>query len=558
MSGAFASPEMRCRICGYQVAAARLGARCPTDGQVLVLARDLDARPEDPLLGRVIGGKFPVVGLLGEGGFGAVYRAVQEPVGRQVALKVIRGQDAVDPEVRARFFREAKVVAAISHPAVVTLHDYGEEPDGLLYIAFELVVGRPLSEVIRSGGPVEPARAVHLVNQVLAALSEAHGLGLLHRDLKPDNLMVVQGSLGEEKVRLLDFGLSKRFNAAKEGVDSVATRQGIIMGTPRYMSPEQASGHAVDGRSDLYSIGVLLYEMLSGRPPFVHVSPLDLLMAHIGEPVPPLPASLNLPPRLVQVVAKALAKKPDQRHQTAAELMRELQQAIGEPSGQFNTPGVSSTATPALSSITASAAGMRPARPDEETMEHEVPVALVGPRPAAAPQGASPPPADFGSVTAEEPRGNMDVSASGHAPPPPARPGRRSSGLPIILAGLAVGIAAGVALYLALSSEDPPPVPLEPARQVVVVGISPTAAPDSAAARPSEPGNFMPQPWERAVEFGKSGQHPEAGAQLIYLMRSSKDPWEIVERARNDVRLAGALKLPQVQDAIKALPPKGK
>jgi serine/threonine protein kinase len=547
MSGAFGSPEMRCRLCGHQVPAARLGTRCPTDGSVLVLARDAEARPDDALLGRVIGGKFPVVGMLGEGGFGAVYRAVQEPVGRQVALKVIRGSDAVDPEIRARFFREAKVVAALSHPAVVTLHDYGEEPDGLLYIAFELVAGRPLTDLIRTEAPFAPARAVGLVCQVLAALTEAHGLGLLHRDLKPDNLMVVQGSLGEEKVRLLDFGLSKRF--ATDGKDSVATRQGIIMGTPRYMSPEQASGQSVDGRSDLYSMGILLYEMLSGRPPFVHTSPLDLLMAHIGEPVPPLPAGLNLPPALVQVVMRTLAKKADQRPQSAADLARELQAAVSEP----GSPHVSSLSQPSMPAVSAGSGGLRPARPDEETAEHQIGAPPpVSPAPQAPPVAAA---STFGTAAApqETPRA-VTVAA-------PAS-NRGKSPVPVILGGLGVGVGIGALVWFFTRSAPPPaPANLEPARQVVVVGANPSGGvtPTAPAPEPETdaPATAPPSPWERAIEFGKAGRHPEAGAQLIYLFRSSQDPWGVVERAKNDMRLETAMKLPQVQAAIGALPPKG-
>ena len=562
MSGAFSSPEMRCRICGYRTAAARLGTRCPTDGSILIMGRDLDARPDDPMLGRLVGGKFPVVGILGEGGFGAVYRAIQEPVGRQVALKVIRGGDTVDPEMRARFFREAKIVAALSHPSVVTLHDYGEEDDGLLYIAFELVAGRSLSEIIRSDGPMQPGRVVNLVCQVLSALTEAHNLGLLHRDLKPDNLMVVQGSLGEEKIRLLDFGLSKKFNS--ESKDSVATRQGIIMGTPRYMSPEQASGHSVDGRSDLYSMGVLVYEMLSGRPPFTHVSPLDLLMAHIGEPTPPLAASLNLPPRLVQAVMKVLSKRADARQQTAAEFARDLQLSVAEPSGGFAATATGSAAS--MPVLTASSIGLRPARPDDETAEHSV---LQEPLPVAraqlTPIATTPlaPPAeplaqDFGSITAETRAAQQrtfdaDADAQARRLAPPVPVAQRKSPAPFILACAGLVIASGVGVFLLVSGDSTPKAPVEPERMAVVVGVNPTAVEPQP---PSEPGTAPTPPWERAIEMGKQGRNEEAAAQLIYLMRSSKTPWQVYERAKNDVRLAGALGTPQLKAAMTEFPPR--
>jgi len=542
MSGPFGSPEMRCRLCGHRVPAARLGTRCPADDSVLVLADDADARATDEVLGRVIGEKFPVVGILGEGGFGAVYRAVQEPIGRQVALKVIRGGDAADPETRARFFREAKVVAALSHPAVVTLHDYGEEPDGLLYIAFELVAGRPLGELIRTDAPFDPARAVGLVCQVLAALSEAHELGLLHRDLKPDNLMVVQGSLGEEIVRLLDFGLSKSFVKAD---DSVATRQGIIMGTPRYMSPEQASGQPVDGRSDLYSLGILLYEMLSGQPPFLHPSPLDLLMAHIGAPVPPLPAALNLPPALENVLMRTLAKQPELRPQSADELARALEAAVAEP-------GPVQAAQFSRASMPAGSGGFGAAHPDGEAVAH---LAMPA-RPPVTPGPPAPasPLADFGtSPAAPKPQRTATASA------PTAR-GKGS--VPVRLGGLLAGVGIGVLVWFVIRDDSPPaPATLEPARQVVIVGGDPSrgVTPTAPAPEPESeaPATAPPSPWERAIEFGRTGLHPEAGAQLIYLFRASQDPWAEVERARYDKRLEAAMKLPQVKTAIAALPPKG-
>jgi serine/threonine-protein kinase len=515
---------------------------------VLVLEADLNRKPDDALMGTVVGGKFPVVGLLGEGGFGAVYRAVQDPVGRQVALKVMRAGEAADPETRARFFREARVVASLSHPAIVMLHDYGEQADGLIYIAFELVAGRPLSGVIRDDAPMAPSRAVHLLVQVLGALSEAHTAGLLHRDMKPDNLMVVQGTLGEEKLRLLDFGLSKRFNA-DTGTDSLATRQGIIMGTPRYMSPEQASGRSIDGRSDLYACGVLLYEMLSGRPPFTQTSPLDLLMAHIGEAVPPLPASLGLPPALVSVVMKALTKSPDARWQTAAELASALQAAV---SGEAVAP-----APAARASATSDDAFPAPNIASLPTLE-SAPVAVLAAQAGLAPlrepsMVAQAPNPKFG-----EPSTPVSAPSLGTVrPPEEAPPMNARRGPPIVLIAVAAVLLLGGLGWLLFGGSAPEaPAPsasdLSPVRQVVSVGGGASVAPPSAVE--AAPGTRPIQPWERALAFAEKGKIDEAAAQLHYLMRGSKNPREVYERAKADARLAAVVMHPIVQSA---LPPSG-
>lgn len=548
MSAPNVSPRMVCRQCGHMNPATRLGTRCPNDGSVLVLEADLNRKPDDALMGTVVGGKFPVVGMLGEGGFGAVYRAVQDPVGRQVALKVMRAGEAADPETRARFFREARVVASLSHPAIVMLHDYGEQADGLIYIAFELVAGRPLSGVIRDDAPMAPSRVVHLLVQVLGALSEAHSAGLLHRDMKPDNLMVVQGTLGEEKLRLLDFGLSKRFNA-EVGTDSLATRQGIIMGTPRYMSPEQASGRSIDGRSDLYACGVLLYEMLSGRPPFTQTSPLDLLMAHIGEAVPPLPASLGLSPALVSVVMKALAKSPDARWQTAAELASALQAAVH---GDAVAPAPSQR--PITSSEDTFPAPNIASLPTLESAPVAVLAAQAGvplPREPSVVAPAAP------SPTFGEPSTPVSAPSLGTLRPPQEAPSMNARrGPPIALIAVGAVLLLGGLGWLLLGGSGPetpaPSTPdLSPVRQVVSIGGASVAPPSAVEAAP---GTRPIQPWERALAFAEKGQIDQAAAQLHYLMRGSKNPREVYERAKADARLAAVVQHPIVQSA---LPPSG-
>lgn len=346
-----------CRVCGQGWTGAKPGDRCPTnDGGILIDQAVHEKFYADTFIGQLVSGKYAIVGKLGEGGFGSVYRAIQYPVGRTVAVKVIASGEANDEELRGRFFREARVVSKLSNRAIVTLHDYGEDEDGTLFMVFEYIAGRLLADLIAEG-PMNPARAVYLVQQVLGALAEAHEAGLIHRDLKPGNVMVTETALGTEDVKVLDFGIAKLQNP--DSMDDVRTREGVVLGTPRYMSPEQSQDLKLDGRSDLYAMGVILYEMLVGRPPFEGNIPFDILLAHIQNPVPPIPPALMVPPALEAAVMKALAKKPADRFASAEEMSRTLLEAVG------GGPGVSSGARPAVADPRKSTAD-RPVMAPEE------------------------------------------------------------------------------------------------------------------------------------------------------------------------------------------------
>ncbi len=314
-----------CRVCGQAWQGAKTADKCPAnDGGLLI---DLEAHqryPHDPLLGRMVKDRFVIVGVLGEGGMGAVYKAIQQPVGRPVALKVINS-DLDDPNISARFFQEARVVSRLSDPSIVTLYDYGEAEDGSLYMVFEFIQGKLLFDMIRQEGPFAPKRAVGLALQILGGLVEAHAMGLVHRDLKPENIMVATNNLGDEKARVLDFGIAKMVGGAEDS--GVRTREGIVLGTPRYMSPEQAQDLPLDGRSDLYSLGVILYELLTGRAPFVDGAAIEILMAHINRPVPPIDPALGVPPALARAVLRALSKQPGERFADASSMAQALRAA---------------------------------------------------------------------------------------------------------------------------------------------------------------------------------------------------------------------------------------
>lgn len=334
----------------------------------MVLADHRARYPEDQVLGRLVAGKLAVYGVLGLGGFGAVYRAIQEPVGREVALKVVHARHADDPELRARFFREARLVARLQDPAVVTLHDYGEEPGLGLYMVFELVRGTTLHALMRSG-PQPAERVVDLMLQLLRALHEAHSQGMVHRDLKPANVMVVTTPTGEEAVRLLDFGIAKV--VSKEDQEkSLETQRGLVMGTPRYLSPEQArASEDIDLRSDLYSLSVIAYTMLAGTNPFRRESVIETIMAHCTTPPPPLDPALGVSPALEAALLTGLEKDPADRYDSAETMAAALVDALphaSERSGRWAfrsasfTTGTQSVGTVPLGSAEASGASSVP------------------------------------------------------------------------------------------------------------------------------------------------------------------------------------------------------
>lgn len=337
MSGAAREDVVVCRSCGGAWAAAEPGSRCPNgDGGALVRETVHFEWPGADMLGRVLAGRYPLLDVLGIGGMGAVYRGIQEPVGRAVAIKVIRPERDNDLDLAARFKREAQVVAGLTDPAVVTLHDYGES-DGVLFMVFELIEGQHLASLMRRES-LSTERAVDIAVQICGALAEAHALGLVHRDLKPANIMLHRNRLGEEKVKVLDFGIAK---LVAEGPTEIKTREGIVLGTPPYMSPEQARDGELDGRSDLYAVGVLLYEMVTGAPPFRYESSMQTLMAHLTEAPPPI-ASSAAPLALRELIERALSKRPDRRFESA-EAFAEALGTIGK--GGFDPKGLADIGT---------------------------------------------------------------------------------------------------------------------------------------------------------------------------------------------------------------------
>jgi eukaryotic-like serine/threonine-protein kinase len=302
----------------------------------------------DTLINMLFDGRYRIVRKLGSGGMADVYLAEDEELGRRIAIKILNDRHANDESFVERFRREAKNAAGLSHPNIVAIYDRGEA-EGTYYIAMEYLDGRSLKELVVARGPLPIGDAIDATRQVLAALRFAHRKGVVHRDIKPHNVMAD----ADGRLKVTDFGI------ARAGVSQM-TEAGSIIGTAQYLSPEQARGAAVDQRSDLYSVGVVLYEMLTGKTPFTGETPVEIAMKHLSDP--PRPPSLERPdisPDLDMVVLRALAKSPDDRYQTAEEMDAELERVS---QGLGVTAATADAATMVLSGADAAPTSIIPPR----------------------------------------------------------------------------------------------------------------------------------------------------------------------------------------------------
>jgi tRNA A-37 threonylcarbamoyl transferase component Bud32 len=267
-------------------------------------------------------GQYRLKRLLGSGGMGEVYLAEHQMMKRPCAVKVIRPEKAGDPQVLARFEREVRATAKLSHWNSIDIYDYGRTPDGTFYYVMEFLPGHNLGELVREHGRLPASRILYLMRQVCDALAEAHSHGLVHRDIKPANIYCAYRGGVFDVAKLLDFGLAKPLTDAN---DSGLTQEGSITGSPLFMSPEQAGSEEVDGRSDIYSLGAVMYFMATGKAPFEYASPLKVMIAHASEdPEPPRYLNGDIPAELEEVILRSLEKRPADRYQTVAELREAL------------------------------------------------------------------------------------------------------------------------------------------------------------------------------------------------------------------------------------------
>lgn len=303
---------------------------CPFCGAKLLTQA---IRETDPLLGKVIAGKYKVLERIGSGAMGSIYRAEHTALSKPVVIKVLHRHLVSDESHVRRFHREARAASRLNHPNCINVLDFGQSEDGWLYICMEFVAGKDLCRILFEEKRLDPERAVRIASQVLDALDEAHNQGVIHRDLKPENIMVERLRTNPEFVKVLDFGIAKiRDTSGREDPSGFKTATGMVFGTPEFMSPEQIRGEELDGRSDLYSLGIVLYHMLSGELPFTGDSVLEIATKHLVEPPVPLQERrADLPPMLCDVVHRLLEKRREKRYATAAEVKVALLASLSAP-----------------------------------------------------------------------------------------------------------------------------------------------------------------------------------------------------------------------------------
>jgi serine/threonine-protein kinase len=341
----------------------------------------------DPFIGReILDGQFKILQKIGSGGMGSVYKASQPAMNRLVGVKILHPKLNNRKDLTSRFRREARAMSHLTHPNTTKVFLYGELEDGSLYIVMEYLEGKNLNQTVRADGPFAVARALPILIQVCGALDEAHKTGIIHRDMKPENIFLCQQGALRDYPKVLDFGLAKVTEREMRPGSLILTQEGMVFGTPEFMSPEQAQGAALDPTSDIYSLAVILYEVLTGKLPFDGKGAIDFISLHVN--AKPIPLServpgLTFPPLLDEVMARALEKKPVDRFATAAEfaaamkavadgktvLPRELQRADALPDVTLampNAPGkVTKQAAPANPALLAqrSAVTAPPAAP---------------------------------------------------------------------------------------------------------------------------------------------------------------------------------------------------
>ncbi|MGH7298023.1 MAG: protein kinase domain-containing protein, partial [Polyangiaceae bacterium] len=524
---------MNCPTCQAPVAE---GERfCSACGAVVQAS---DTQAGDPMVGQTLGGKYKVVRLLGEGGMGAVYEGEQKlgTTNRKVAVKTLHPHLSRDAKIKARFEREVGTIAELEHPNTIQVFDFGTTEDGILYIVMEFLQGKSLAEYLEKDGAMMPDRVAYIMSQVCGSLEEAHARNIVHRDLKPDNVVLVERAGKKDFVKVLDFGIAKR-SKEEDKNEQKLTQQGMVLGTPPYMSPEQFTGRPIDLRSDIYSLGVMGYEMLTAKLPFTAETAWEWATKHMTEQPIPIETYFEgqrAPEGMRNAVRRAMEKSPDARFQTVQEFC-----------DAFTGQGVF-VGGPQRASVLSN-----PERQKTEVGDPTNPSGVYGgppmgaPLPTPAPGMAQLPAGNpFGGppVGAYTPAGgNVAYPTPANIPGAPPRAARGGGGRTVLLvvAGL-IGVASVIAIAFAVRSSSsgapvtfsnntgtPPPAtniapttpPTQPSRPPEVATVVPPLVPghptQTVPAHPTAPVQPPPARYNgpecvRAREFKALGHAKDA------------------------------------------------
>ncbi|MBL8611622.1 MAG: protein kinase [Myxococcales bacterium] len=318
---------------------------------------------QDPFIGRdILNGQFQILQKIGSGGMGSVYKALQPAMNRMVAVKILHPKLTNRKDLASRFRREARAMSHLTHPNTVKVFLYGELDDGSLYIVMEFLEGKNLNQTVRAEGPFAPERAIPVLVQACGALEEAHRAGIIHRDLKPENIFLCQQGGMKDYAKVLDFGLAKVTEKEMRPGSVILTQEGMVFGTPEFMSPEQAQGKPLTPASDIYSLAVILYEVLTGKLPFEAKNAMDYIQLHVHatpKPIQERAPQKTFPPLLWKAIEKAMAKKPEDRYASALDFAEALK-AVLAGATELPPPSDGLSAVPAPGALPTPAAPMQP------------------------------------------------------------------------------------------------------------------------------------------------------------------------------------------------------
>jgi serine/threonine protein kinase len=499
-----------CGTCGHTMAATE-------SSNPKMAATGIGEAPS--LSGKEIAGRYRLNKKLGEGGMGAVYKAEQISLKRACAVKLLRPEVAGSQMLLRRFNAEAELVAKLSHPNTVNIYDFGQDSDGTLFIAMEYIEGKSLRDVIHQEAPIPLPRALKIAAQIAASLVDAHSHSIVHRDLKPDNVMLQERGRQKDVVRVLDFGIAKLRDENRQS-QLAMTQAGDMLGTPQYMSPEQIRGEKIDGRTDIYSLGGLLYEMVTGRLPFEAPTVMALLSKHLLETIVP-PSQrrpdLNLPPAIDHLILGAMAKNAAERPPTM--------EVFGEQIAALQAQFPADTAVVTAQATAQQAAQMTRPHSAVATPAHPFAPAMQTPMQAPMQSGYTPPPPQPPPNGFAPPYGSAPYDPHAHAQQPPmvsAQP--KSSGALIwILLGTLVLAGIGIGVYFGVIKKDdksgPTDKPAIGSDGSGVVAGNPPATPDAAVASPP-PVSVDAAPATGDDPWAKSG-----GTKVDPLTGSDEEPY---------------------------------